>query len=116
MSPDHDQLMAKIEAIKKKCQKAIKNDKMWNQIEGEEDELINRLKKLKTGRPKPKTFKPSGFWMKKYAFIDEPREETVKLVHYAFIDESKPVKQVKPDKAVPKEKPKPVKSVKLVPN
>lgn len=41
--------MVKIEAIKKKRQKAIENDKMWNQIEGEEDELINRLKKVKTG-------------------------------------------------------------------
>lgn len=64
MSPDHDQLMVKIEAIKKKRQKAIENDKMRNQIEGEEDELINRLKKLKPVKPKPKTFEPSGFWMK----------------------------------------------------
>ena len=38
MSPDNDQLMVKIEAIKKTRQKAIENDKMGNQIEGEEDE------------------------------------------------------------------------------
>lgn len=49
----------------------------------------------------------------KYAFIEDPREELVKLVHYAFIDE--PVKPVKPDKSVPKEKPKPVKRDKTVP-
>lgn len=37
---------------------------------------------------KPKVSnRPSGFWMKKYAFVDEPREETVKLPHYAFVDE-----------------------------
>ena len=29
----------------------------------------------------------TGFYMKKYAFIDIPREETVNLAKYAFIDE-----------------------------
>lgn len=51
----------------------------------------------------------------KYAFIEDPREEIVRLVHYAFIDELKPVKPVKPDKSVPKEKPKPVKRDKTAP-
>ena len=32
MSHDHDQLMIKIEAMKKKRQKAIQNVEMWNQI------------------------------------------------------------------------------------
>ena len=51
----------------------------------------------------------------KYTFIEDPREELVTLVHYAFIDEPKPVKPVKRDKSVPKEKPKPVKGDKTVP-
>ena len=35
-------------------------------------------------RPEPVQ---TGFYMKKYAFIDTPWEETINLPNYAFIDE-----------------------------
>ena len=55
----------------------------------ENDELVNWLNRLKPVVKKP----PSSLYLKKttskpvYAFLNEPRDEQVKLQQFAFIDE-----------------------------
>lgn len=66
----------------------IKNNKTWDKLNNENDELITRLNRLEPVKIKIAIDRPpSKFWLLKCAFVDEPRDEQIKLPTYAFVDE-----------------------------
>lgn len=74
---EYDKLVSQIEQIK--------NNKTWDKLNNENDELITRLNRLEPVKRKIAIDRPPRkFWLLKCEFVDEPRDEQLNLPKYAF--------------------------------
>lgn len=73
---EYDKLVSRIEQIK--------SFKIWDKLNDENDKLVTRLNRLEPVKIKIAIDRPPRkFWLLKYAFVDEPRDE-INLPKYAF--------------------------------
>lgn len=74
---EYDKLVSRIEQIK--------SYKIWDKLNDENDKLVTRLNRLEPVKIKISIDRPPRkFWLLKYAFVDEPRDEQINLPKYAF--------------------------------